>query len=188
MKVFERRDWNHVPRLRRAWVVTLLLVLAQAAWTSAQEPRPTDVQTTDRAVAPDSESRRIDTDATRPDANEPGVRWGRVVRQTLSFQGIQHSFFMTQQKSRAALKGPWIHDWFESASSPFVEPHWSDGGSFLINYIGHPMGGSTYAYIYRQNDPSATGIEFGRKRSEERRVGKECRSRWSTDHEKKKIG
>ena len=89
------------------------------------------------------------------------MQWGRVVRQTLSFQGIQHSFFMTQQKSRAGLKGPWIRDWFDSASSPFVEPHWSDGGSFLINYIGHPMGGSTYAYIYRQNDPSAMRMEFG---------------------------
>jgi hypothetical protein len=162
MGFFERRDWNHVPRLRRACVVALLFVLSQAAWTSAQEPRPTDVQTT-AAVPPDGESRRIDADATRREANEPGVRWGRVVRQTLSFQGIQHSFFMTQQKSRDALKGPWVRDWFESASSPFVDPHWSDGGSFLINYIGHPMGGSTYAYIYRQNDPSATGIEFGRK-------------------------
>src|SRR5436190_23738071 len=29
-------------------------------------------------------------------------------------------------------------------------------------------------------------IEHKRDRSEERRVGKECRSRWSTEHEKKK--
>src|SRR5438034_9487064 len=30
-------------------------------------------------------------------------------------------------------------------------------------------------------------ISVARLRSEERRVGKECRSRWSPDHEKKKI-
>src|SRR5437868_14161339 len=30
-------------------------------------------------------------------------------------------------------------------------------------------------------------VEELHPRSEERRVGKECRSRWSTDHEKKKI-
>src|SRR5688572_17472025 len=163
MKVFERRDWNHVPRLRRACVVALLFVLLQAAWTSAQEPRPTDVQTTDRAVAPDSESRRIDTDATRREANDAGVRWGRVIGQTLSFQAIQHSFLLTEQKARAQLRGPWVRDWFQSAASPFVEPHWSDGGTFLVNYIGHPMAGSIYAYIYRQNDPSALRMEFGSK-------------------------
>src|SRR5471032_2508683 len=34
--------------------------------------------------------------------------------------------------------------------------------------------------------PSSTAPESAR--SEERRVGKECRSRWSADHQKKKFG
>ncbi len=134
--------------MRKAIAAALLFCVLSPAWTSAQEQTSPDV------------SRQSDRDAPRPEVSEASVQWGRVLRQTLTFQGIQHSFFMTQQKSRAGLKGPWVRDWFDSASSPFVEPHWSDGGSFLINYIGHPMGGSTYAYIYRQNDPSAAGIEF----------------------------
>src|SRR5690348_18267470 len=38
----------------------------------------------------------------------------------------------------------------------------------------------------RQLVPEVDSIHANRFRSEERRVGKECRSRWSTDHEKKK--
>src|SRR5437870_10538181 len=38
---------------------------------------------------------------------------------------------------------------------------------------------SSFTYICTPNDTHAC-------RSEERRVGKECRSRWSPDHEKKK--
>src|SRR5687768_17733216 len=34
-------------------------------------------------------------------------------------------------------------------------------------------------------EPDSIAILKGRERSEERRVGKECRSRWSADHEKK---
>jgi hypothetical protein len=137
--------------MREAIAVALLCLLSQGAPALAQEETPRDV------------SRQAETGSGRSEVSDTSVRWGNVVKQTLTFQGIQHSFFMTQQKSRAGLKGPWIRDWFDSASSPFVDPHWSDGGSFLINYIGHPMGGSTYAYIYRQNDPLAAGIEFGQK-------------------------
>src|SRR5690348_18413322 len=38
----------------------------------------------------------------------------------------------------------------------------------------------------RYTDPKTTYPQYLSKRSEERRVGKECRSRWSPDHEKKK--
>lgn len=170
---FARRR-SHV--LSDAFAVALLL-LSQTTWASAQERTSFDSAPQAEAAFscegrisalacpdPHRETPDVLTQDSEPVRPEDGsVRWGGVIKQTLFFQGIQHSFFMTQQKSRAGLKGPWVHDWFESASSPFVDPHWSDGGPFLVNYIGHPMGGSTYAYIYRQNDPSARGIEFGQK-------------------------
>lgn len=159
MIVFERRDSIRAWRMRAAFAAALLFVLSQTAWTSAQEPTSTNVshpelknlQTGAQIVAPEEESRRIDGD----------VRWLRIIRETLSFQAIQQSFLLTEPKARGALRGPWVRDWFQSAAAPFVEPHWSDGGRFLVNYIGHPMSGSTYAYIYRQNDPSARRMEFG---------------------------
>jgi hypothetical protein len=159
MVPFERRHRRPVGRLGGASAMALLFVLSQSAWISAQERTSLDVPQTNLDVPQTNAVKPVPTEA----ADTGGVRWGRVVRQTLTFQAIQHSFYMTQPKSRLGLKGPWVHDWFESAASPFIEPHWSDGGSFLINNIGHPMGGSTYAYLFRQNDPSAQGIEFGQK-------------------------
>ena len=206
MIVFERRDRSRVWRMRDAFAVTLLFVLSQTAWTSAQEPTTStdvshhaavscegrhsvpscidgehdasgllsigraildrqherqDVQTTDAGVVREEGSRRIDSDPIPPQVNDTDVRWGSIIRQTLSFHAIQHAFLLTEQKARRELRGPWFRDWFQSAASPFVEPHWSDGGSFLVNYIAHPMGGSVYAYIYRQNDPSGMRMEFG---------------------------
>lgn len=154
MILFERCDRSRVWRTRGAFAMALLCVLSQTAWTSAQEPASTgvpyradreDVQTTDAAV----------------ELNDTGVQWGRVISQTLSFQAIQHAFLLTGPDARAGLRGPWVRDWFQSAASPFVEPHWSDGGPVLVNYVAHPMGGSVYANIYRQNDPSAMRMAFG---------------------------
>jgi hypothetical protein len=165
MLAFERRHRRPVWHFGGACAMALLFVLSQSAWISAQEPTSVNVpQTNETRQVPVEGSRRFDVKPVPPEVPDTGgVRWGRVIQQTFAFQAIQHSFYMTQQKSRLGLKGPWVHDWFESAASPFVEPHWSDGGSFLINYIGHPMGGSTYAYLFRQNDPLAQGIEFGQK-------------------------
>ena len=125
--------------MRATIAVALLCVLSQTAWTSAQEP------------------------TSVPDDPDTSVRWGRVARQTLFVQAIQQSFLLTEQRARGQLGGPFFSEWFQAAASPFVDPHWSDGGTFLVNYIGHPMAGSTYAYIYRQNDPSAMRMEFGSK-------------------------
>ena len=159
--------------MRYAFALALLFVLSPTAWSSAQELTPPvggllyrqdqskDIQRSN-AEALQKDARRLDTDPIPAQETDTSVRWGKVIRQTLSMQAIQHSFFMTEPKARRALgSGPWFHDWFQSASSPFVEPHWSDGGRFLTNYIAHPMAGSSYAYIFRQNDPSAMRLEFG---------------------------
>ena len=92
---------------------------------------------------------------------ETSVRWDRVVGQILSFTAVQHGFRLTERKTRRELEGPWFRDWFNSASSLFIEPTWSDGGGLFTNYVAHPMGGSVYAYIYRQNDQSDLRMVFG---------------------------
>src|SRR5437016_9139793 len=99
------------------------------------------------------------------------------------------------------------HDmWFNN--SPWTDAaSWSDG--FI--HIGQKAGARTIAFlaadqefaqnlangartlagkaglktVYDQNYPPAT-VDFSAMRSEERRVGKECRSRWAPYHEKKK--
>ena len=38
------------------------------------------------------------------------------------------------------------------------------------------------AWLAQQQDPALAAVPFDERRSEERRVGKECRSRWSPYH------
>jgi hypothetical protein len=103
---------------------------------------------------------RIGSDAISQ-TKEASVQWGRVVGQILSFTAVQHGVRLTERKTRRELDGPWFRDWVNSASSLFIEPTWSDGGGLFTNYVAHPMAGSVYAYIYRQNDPSDLRMVFG---------------------------
>jgi hypothetical protein len=162
MIVFDWSNRSRVWRMRAAFPVAMLLVLSETAWTSAQEPTSTDVSRLEREDVQTTDGfQRIDSDPSPLQGDDTDVRWTRVLWQTLSFQAIQHGFLLTEERARRELRGPWFQDWAQSAASPFVEPHWSDGGTFFVNYIAHPMGGSVYAYIYRQNDPSAMRMEFG---------------------------
>ena len=47
---------------------------------------------------------------------------------------------------------------------------------------GFALANSADAVVYFEDDFSGPGIDSGKWRSEERRVGKECRSRWSPYH------
>jgi hypothetical protein len=125
--------------------------------------RPLDlphIEMTRQGTVREQGTLRIGSDAI-PRAKEASVRWARVVGQILSFTAVQHGFRLTERKTRGELDGPWFRDWFNSASSLFIEPTWSDGGGLFTNYVAHPMAGSVYAYIYRQNDPSDSTMVFG---------------------------
>src|SRR5688572_20555810 len=62
------------------------------------------------------------------------------------------------------------------ASSP------GTASDFFARSLGEELGAFYRQRVAIENRPGAGGLI----RSEERRVGKECRSRWSADHEKKK--
>src|SRR5689334_21256954 len=89
------------------------------------------------------------------------VQWSHVVKQTMSFTALQHGVRLTEEKTRRELGGPFVRDWFDSAASLFIEPTWDDGGRFFTNYVAHPMEGSVYGYIYRQNDSSDPRMVIG---------------------------
>jgi hypothetical protein len=59
---------------------------------------------------------------------------------------------------------PFWHDWLVSAGR-FDMSRWSDGGDFLVNYIGHPMQGGVTGNIYIQNDPRARASNYASARS-----------------------
>ena len=81
----------------------------------------------------------------------PGFQWGSALKQSLLFLAMQHTFrIATEPSTRAEFKGQFWPEYFRSVKNT---RGWGDGDEFLINYIGHPMGGSVAGFIQVQNDP-----------------------------------
>ena len=90
-----------------------------------------------------------------------GFHWSGALQQSLLLLGVQHGYAMTQAKTRRALRGPFLKDYFKSVSN--LEG-WDDGGRFFTNYISHPMQGAIAGFIQVQNDPHGARLEFGKSR------------------------
>jgi hypothetical protein len=86
-------------------------------------------------------------------------QWGPAFRQSLLFLAVQHGYAMTQPKTREALRGPFLKDYFRSVGSL---SGWDDGGRFFTNYVAHPMQGSFVGFIQIQNDPHGMSQTFGK--------------------------
>jgi hypothetical protein len=93
-----------------------------------------------------------------PEAAPDGFQWGPAVRQSMLLLGVQHTFRMTELKTRRELDGPFFRDWFDAVKSL---QGWEDGGRQFTNYVAHPMQGALYGYIQVQNDPGGARREFG---------------------------
>ena len=92
-------------------------------------------------------------------AGTDGVGLGAAVGQALGFTMFQHTFRLTEEKTRRELGGPFLADWFKSVSH--LGGNWDDGGKVLANYVAHPIGGAVYGQIYRQNDRRRGELEVG---------------------------
>src|SRR5687768_7929286 len=73
-------------------------------------------------------------------------------------------------------------DFIYSVLNAFYNPHFYSFKSQLELFIRTMQSQFVSTFIFIKFNP----INRGSNRSEERRVGKECRSRWSPYHEKKK--
>jgi hypothetical protein len=93
-----------------------------------------------------------------PPSSEPEhFDWSAAAKETFSLLAIQHSFRLTQQKTRSELGGRFFGDWFDSVKN---FQGWSDGDSFSTQYIGHPMQGAWAGYIQIENNPAGKKLEF----------------------------
>src|SRR5256884_8730925 len=70
-----------------------------------------------------------------------------------------------------------------SVAAQAVPPGTRDRDVLVLDGVIEPGARELVAHAA---EPGLQGLEIGHDRSEERRVGKECRSRWSPDHLKKK--
>jgi hypothetical protein len=94
-----------------------------------------------------------------PSGTRPHFRWGTAFEQSLLFLSVQHSYALTQPKTRRELGGNFFEDYARSVRSLHG---WGDGGRFFTNYVAHPMQGSLMGFVQIQNDPAGSRARFGR--------------------------
>jgi hypothetical protein len=86
-------------------------------------------------------------------------RWGPALGEALLFTGIMHTFNLTTEAgTRDALNGPWLNNYLHSVSEL---RGWSDSDKFMAPYVGHPIEGSIFGFIERQNDPRYRLVQWG---------------------------
>ena len=70
-----------------------------------------------------------------------------------------HAFDITfQAGTRDALNGHWFTHYEQSLAAL---RGWSDSDTFMAPYVGHPIEGSVFGYIQRQNDPRYHRVQWG---------------------------
>jgi len=97
-------------------------------------------------------------DATRAQ-ERPRFAWFPAIGESLLYTGIMHSFNLgTQPGTRDTLNGHWLAHYSESVSEL---RGWSDSDTFMAPYVGHPLEGSIFGFIERQNDPKYRSVQWG---------------------------
>jgi len=86
-------------------------------------------------------------------------RWGTAIGESLLYTGIMHTFDLTLQAgTRDSLNGHWFANYTRSVSEL---RGWSDSDRFMAPYVGHPLEGSIFGFIQRQNDPKYRFVQWG---------------------------
>jgi hypothetical protein len=109
----------------------------------------------------DSENSDIRVSSQQQNQGEKSTafRWKPAFGEALLFTGIQHAFNITTEAgTRDALNGPWLKDYLRSVGEL---RGWSDGDRFMAPYVGHPIEGSVFSFIERQNDPRFRLVQYG---------------------------
>jgi hypothetical protein len=110
---------------------------------------PNDASTSDPSVKPGDQQ-----------GEYPGkFRWRVSFQEALLFTGIMHTFNLaTEAGTRDALNGHWFRNYTDSVSQL---RGWSDSDTFMAPYVGHPIEGSVFGFIQRQNDPKYKLVQYG---------------------------
>lgn len=115
----------------------------------SNDRRPADASTSDPSINP--------RDAQLP--NNGKFRWKPALGEALLFTGIMHTFnIATEAGTRDALDGHWFRNYTDSVSQL---RGWSDSDTFMAPYVGHPIEGSIFGFIERQNDPKYRLVQYG---------------------------
>jgi hypothetical protein len=94
-----------------------------------------------------------------PPSSSGHFRWAPAFGEALLYTGIMHTFDLSMQAgTRDALNGHWFTHYVDSVSEL---RGWSDSDTFMAPYVGHPIEGSVFGFIQRQNDPKYRLVQWG---------------------------
>jgi hypothetical protein len=86
-------------------------------------------------------------------------RWAPAIGEAALYTGIMHTFdLVTEAGTRDTLNGHWFQNYTRSVSEL---RGWSDSDTFMAPYVGHPIEGSVFGFIERQNDPRYVRVQWG---------------------------
>jgi hypothetical protein len=110
-------------------------------------------------ATPDTSDLRINPQPQNQGEKSTAFRWKPALGEALLFTGIMHTFNLaTEAGTRDALNGPWLKDYLRSVGEL---RGWSDSDRFMAPYVGHPIEGSVFGFIERQNDPKFKLVQLG---------------------------
>ena len=152
-----------------------LLHSLDLAWSLAPSTSPTDIHPSDtpsrtslalglpKDASPNDSNtgdvRIIPQDKKAHTASDSNFRWKPALGESLLYTGIMHSFdVITEAGTRDALNGHWFAHYTQSVSEL---RGWSDSDHFMAPYVGHPIEGSIFGFIERQNDPRYRLVQYG---------------------------
>lgn len=90
------------------------------------------------------------------------MHWGKAFLQTLEITVIDNAWNIGTDKwvRKTVFNEPdFFGNWFQSVEN-FQWGQWSNGDWWVAEYVGHPMQGAIYSYIWIQNDPWGKSLEF----------------------------
>ena len=125
-----------------------------------RKPHSSSASTEQPAKSPAVSDSRINPGISKSrTASATRFRWAPAFGEALLYTGIMHTFDITfQAGTRDALNGHWLTHYEQSVAGL---RGWSDSDTFMAPYVGHPIEGSIFGYIQRQNDPKYHQVQWG---------------------------
>ncbi len=138
-------------------ILAALLILTEASRAqddsnATPPPNVSDPSTIPTRLAPIASK-------PRDDLKKEGVQWKNLLGEAGLFLLLENGFRYATEEGTRNPGLPYFKGYLDAVGNLHG---WADGDPFYVNYVGHPMQGSTAAYLFTFNDLRYRNVEFGK--------------------------
>jgi hypothetical protein len=159
-------DWQEAGLSKSPHMIFADTPLTEARIAAVGSPKPLDLtiplpfeRPANNLFVLASLSSSAATDPRDRPASPTKFRFWPSFGESMLYTGIMHTFnIATEPGTRDALNGPLLKDYLRSMGEL---RGWSDNDRFMAPYVGHPIEGSVFGFIERQNDPKYKQVQLG---------------------------